>query len=297
MPTRRIPSLNWLRVFEAAARTQSFSRAAEQLGMSTAAVSQQIKALETHFKKALFIRQSPGIRLTSAGQAFLPIVQQSLGALEVTAAGLFGNPEREPLSIQVALIFANSWLASRVGDFQVKYPHIHLYLSTYNDYQELQSLNYDLQIAFGTGPQYGAEGDPLFGESVYPVALPRISREIACIKDLLKFRLIEISEHHTGWVQFFHRLEDVSISDAEFLFTDNTTTAYCMATSGIGIALARAPASDELYARLGLEPCLNDIAIPGSQNYYLTYPSLNSLSSAARAFRAWILDQSSVIDK
>ena len=78
MPIRRIPSLNWLRVFEAAARHQSFSRAGNDLNMSGPAISQQIKALEGHLDAKLFERGSRAVTLTEAGRAFLPVVRQSL---------------------------------------------------------------------------------------------------------------------------------------------------------------------------------------------------------------------------
>ena len=87
--TSRIPSLNWLRVFEAAARTQSFARAAEQLNMSAAAVSQQVKALEGHLGSALFQRHAHAVSLTEAGRAYLPSVQQSLLMLGNATDGLF----------------------------------------------------------------------------------------------------------------------------------------------------------------------------------------------------------------
>lgn len=205
MPTRRAPSLNWLRVFEAAARTQSFARAAEQLGMSNAAVSQQIKALETHLRKPLFVRGPHSIELTPVGRAFLPSVQQSLRTLEISAAGLFGNRQRNPLSIRVAQVFANGWLAQRLLDFQQQHPYIHLQIATCNDFVPQQGHEYDLDIVFGMGPQYGEEGDLLFQETLFPVALPDISGQIKSLSDLLKFRLINLSEHYTGWVQVLVR--------------------------------------------------------------------------------------------
>lgn len=289
MPTRRIPSLNWLRVFEAAARAQSFARAAEELGMSSAAVSQQIKALETHFRKPLFIRKAQGIELTAVGKAYLPPVQQALSHIEVNAAGLFGNPRREPLSIRVVELFANGWLAQRLASFQQAHPDIHLQIYTSNRHPLPQERDYDLEIVFGVGPQYGQEGDLLFREELFPVALPEINQQISGLDDLLKFRLINLSEHHTGWVQVFNLQAEIQLNDAEFIFTDNTSTALSFAAAGMGIALARMPGCDGLYQQLGLAPCLNDFSIPGGQHYYLTYPSSDGLSKAGKAFRTWLL--------
>lgn len=290
MPTRRIPSLNWLRVFEASARNQSFARAAEELGMSSAAVSQQIKALETHLKKSLFTRKAHSIELTAVGRAFLSPVQQSLDQVEVSAAGLFGNPHREPLSIRVVLLFANGWLAERLAAFQKAHPDIHLQIYTTNSYALQQGQDFDMEVVFGVGLQYGQEGDLLFREKTFPVALPEINANIHTISDLLQYRLINLSEHHTGWMQVFNQQTDALLTEAEFIFADNTTTALSFAAAGIGIALARMPGSDGLYQRLGLEPCLENFDIPNGSHYYLTYPSSEGLSRAARAFREWLLD-------
>ncbi|MCP4818698.1 MAG: LysR family transcriptional regulator, partial [Shimia sp.] len=102
----RIPSLNWLRVFEAAARTESFARAAAQLNMSPAAVSQQVKSLEERLGAPLFVRKAHSVQLTDAGRAYLPPVQQSLMTLEEATEGLFGRTREEALYLNCVLIFA-----------------------------------------------------------------------------------------------------------------------------------------------------------------------------------------------
>ena len=110
MSLSRIPSLNWLRVFEAAARTQSFVRAAELLNMSPPAVSQQIKSLETYLGRELFERGAHSVRLTPAGDAFLPSVQQALLSVESAAAGLFGTRAETTIHVQATLVLAAGWL-------------------------------------------------------------------------------------------------------------------------------------------------------------------------------------------
>lgn len=107
----RVPSLNWLRVFEAAARTESFARAATQLNMTPAAVSQQVKALETRLGTPLFHRHAHAVTLTETGRAYLPSVQQSLLMLETATAGLFGETREQRLYVQSVLLFAHGILA------------------------------------------------------------------------------------------------------------------------------------------------------------------------------------------
>lgn len=113
----RIPFLNWLRVFEAAARTESFARAAAQLNMSPAAVSQQVKALETQLGTPLFQRHAHAVTLTEAGRAFLPSVQQSLLLLETATTGLFGASRQQRLFVQSVLLFAHGILAPALPRF------------------------------------------------------------------------------------------------------------------------------------------------------------------------------------
>ena len=103
--SKTIPSLNWLRVYEAAARMENFARAGEFLNLSTSAVSQQVKALEKHFGEALFERHPRSVKLTDAGHAFLPAVRQALRTVEESAATLFGEEKEYTLTLQADQIF------------------------------------------------------------------------------------------------------------------------------------------------------------------------------------------------
>ncbi|WP_282606264.1 LysR family transcriptional regulator [Pelagibius sp. Alg239-R121] len=291
MSFTRIPSLNWLRVFESAARTESFARAAELLNMSPPAVSQQIKALESYLGKPLFERGPRSVTLTDAGKAFLPVVQQSFQSVETTAAALFGSRAREPLTVQASLMFACSWLAPRLSAFRAANPDVQLHLMTGNYNEDFRRPGADLRIVFGSGPDLNEEGELLFGETLYPVAIPKLAEVITSADDLLDHRLIEIASHRTGWFQLLQSLdqedaappsddeengvmpeEPVSsqhstaqhprngqktarLKTADISFADTTQLALALAAEGYGIALARAPATDRLVRTFGLVPC------------------------------------------
>lgn len=329
MSFTRIPSLNWLRVFEAAAKTESFAQAADLLGMSPPAVSQQIKSLESYLGKPLFERGPRSVTLTDAGRAFLPAVQQSFQSVETTAAALFGRSSHEGLTVQASLILACSWLSCRVAKFREAHPEVQLQLMTGNRVDEFRRSDADLRIVFGSGPEVGEEGDRLFGEWLYPVATPEIAAGIQSLQDLLKHRLIEITTHRTGWFQVLQaigRSDEASIPNpgggnanrvdmaaADICFADTTQLSLALAAEGYGIALARAPATDRLAHLYGLSPCvtpdrpgfagvtrktpipqgmdLPPFAIEGTRAYYLTYPSLSSLRPASRKFRDWLLSE------
>ena len=289
-PRRGIPSLNWLRVFEAAARHENFARAAEQLNMSTSAVSQQIKALESHFGARLFERGPRHVELTDAGQAFLPTVQQSLAMVEESASTLFGDEGDDTLMLQSNLIFTTGWLAPRLSAFAAQNPRVQLHLDgAYYDL-DYQRPGYELRILFGPVHRSWGQCDRLFDETIYPVARPEIAATIANGRDFLDHNLIQITTHRINWNQVLRAVGIDNIPNNRFRFTDTTQMSLSLAASGYGIALARRPTTDSLVEGLGLVPCLPSEGLASSEAYYLIYRNTESLSRAANRFRDWLLE-------
>lgn len=291
MAIRRIPSLNWLRVFEAAARFESFARASTVLNMSPPAVSQQIRALEAHLGTALFDRSPRSVSLTRAGRDFLPVVQQSLRSVEATAAALFGNPAGMPLVVQANMLFACSWLAPRISDFRDAHPDIHLQLLSAHHSDEFLRWSADVQITFGSEPYGQDEGEHLFGERLYPVALPEIAAKIHTAADLLDHDLIEISTHRAGWLQVLESTTGIDLTHLKLVFADNTLLSLAMAASGFGISLARAPATDTLQRTYGLVRCLDGVEAEGAQSYRLVAAPDGQRTPAIDSFRIWLLQE------
>lgn len=284
-----VPSLNWLRVFEAAARCESFARAAAQLNMSPAAVSQQVRALEERLDMTLFERHAHSVSLTEVGRAYLPSVQQALLTLENATEGLFGAARAQQLFVQSVLIFAQGVLSKGYEDFTRTHPDISLSLATANlPYEFARGFN-DLQIIFGSPQTYGAESDRLLGERLYPVARRDMAEAIKTPADLLKYRLIEVATHRAGWSHVFETL-DILPGRARYIYADSTIMAMALADEGVGVALARAPASDKAMQQAGLVPCLPGVVTEGREAYHLVYPDRAALRPPARAFREWLLD-------
>ncbi len=283
-----VPSLNWLRVFEAAARMENFARAAELLDMSTSAVSQQIKALENHFGEKLFARGARNVALTDAGHTFLPAVRQALRTIDETADSLFGEQKENTLMLQADQLFFTGWLAPRLPDFARRHPRVQLHLTgAYRDL-DFQRAGAELRILFGPVHRSWAQCDRLFDETIYPVADRALAQSVRDAADLLDQRLIQISTHRINWNQVLQRAGIDSVPTRQLCFTENTPMALAMAASGYGIALARSPTTDDLVARLGLERCFGD-GLASSEAYYLVYQNVESLSPAAEQFRDWLL--------
>ncbi len=286
-----VPSLNWLRVFEAAARCESFARAAAELNMSAAAVSQQVRALEERLGAALFERQAHAVRLTEKGRAYLPGVQQALLTLQSTTEGLFGPVRAQPLYVQAVLLFAHGVLAQGYRGFTEAHPDVTLTLTTGNLPYDFRAGSFsEMQIVHGAPNAFGTDSDPLVGERLYPVARPEIAARIDTAADLMAHRLIEVNTHRAGWPLVFEALGMGVEGAPQLVFTDNTLMAFGLARSGAGIALARAPVSDLAMSEAGLVPCLPDVSVQGREAYHLVYADRAALRPAARAFRTWVLD-------
>lgn len=288
MSLSRIPSLNWLRVFEAAARTQSFVRAAELLNMSPPAVSQQIKSLETYLGRELFERGPHSVRLTPAGDAFLPSVQQALLSVETAAAGLFGTRAETTIHLQATLVLAAGWLGPRLARFHAANPGIRVRLTTANLNADYLREEPDVRIVYGHLNLAGPAPERLLAEALAPVATPELAARISTPEDLLAHPLIEVETHRSGWLQVFAELGLNPQSPPRFEFTDSTVMALALASSGEAIALARVPAARQLAQMHGLAPCLPDVApVVAVDHYWLHMPP--APSRALRRFRDWLL--------
>jgi DNA-binding transcriptional LysR family regulator len=283
-----IPSLNWLRVFEAAARHESFARAANELNMSAAAVSQQVRALEERLKRPLFRRYAHSVQLTEAGRSFLPSVQQALDTVQSATIGLFGAVPVRQVFVQSEPMFAQGLLARGLREFCATNPDIAISLNTFGTARDGAANINDLEIVFGHTQTLGRDSDRLIGETLYPVAPLELAAQISAPSDLLDHRLINVGLHRAGWHQLFDHL-GLPTGNARFIFTEDTVTAMALAREGMGIALARAPASDQAMRDAGLVPCLNGISIPGRDFYFLVSSDHTGLRPAARAFRNWLL--------
>ena len=289
-----LPPLNWLRVFEAAARQESFARAAAELNMSAAAVSQQVRALEDRLGAALFTRQAHGVTLTDRGRAYMPGVQHALQALAGATEGIFGAAQTRPLYVQSTLIFAHGILAPGYGEFAATHGDVALVLNTANQTADYQHSYSDMQIVFGDPTPFGGDAERLMGEVLYPVARADIAQAIGRAADLTEYPLIEVGTHRAGWPYVLEALA-VPPSGARPVMVDNTLMAMALARQGVGIALARSPASDVAQAEAGLVPCLEGVCVPGREAYHLICPDSAALRPEGRAFRGWLQARSAAM--
>ncbi|NWD06283.1 LysR family transcriptional regulator [Pseudomonas gingeri] len=265
-----IPSLNWLRVFEAAARHQSFSQAGKELHMTGAAVSQQVFALETCLGRPLFERAANRIYLTTEGSDFLPTVQVSLGAIESKAASLFSRQRIERVTLLASQLMSMSWLPRVLADFERDNPSIRVELVMEGS---LRKADPDLTIRFGEEAHLVRHPTRLMGLSHVAMGRKQDIAKIATINDLLSFRLFDVASHAMGWMALLnHNFGPLYGYQLRLETVDTTPLALMMVSQGLGLAVGPVPACNALAESLGLEICPLIPKTPGPGNYYLEQP-------------------------
>lgn len=265
-----IPSLNWLRVFEAAARHQSFARAGKELNMSAAAVSQQITALETHLGRPLFERAANRIYLTIEGSDFLPTVQVSLGAIESKAGALFSRQRVERVTLLVSQLMAMSWLPRVLADFERANPSIRVELRMENSPRQADP---DLTIRFGEEPHLVRHPTWLMGMSHVVMCREQDLAHINDLDTLLSYRLFDVASHAMGWAALMnHNFGPMHARQFRLETVDTTPLALIMVSQGLGLAIGHVPVCGPLASSLGLKVCPLIPKTPGPGNYYLEQP-------------------------
>ena len=164
-------ALSAVRAFEAAARTENFTAAAAELGLTQAAVSYQVKALEERLGAALFVREKGRARLTPLGQRLLPTLSQAFDSIEAAFASHKAEDE-SLLTITTTHTFANTWLAWRLGGFQMEHPDLAVRMTTSNEIVDLRSGEADVAIRAGLGDWPGLEVHKLMESDFTPMASP-----------------------------------------------------------------------------------------------------------------------------
>jgi LysR family glycine cleavage system transcriptional activator len=266
-----IPSLNWLRVFEAAARHSSFARAGRELNMSAAAVSQQIAALETSLGRPLFDRAANGVQLTTDGADFLPSVQVALASVEGKAAALFARTRVEPVTLFASQLMAMSWLPKVLADFERDNPSVRVDLIMEGS---MRRVTPDLSIRFGEEPRLARDPGWLMGLS-HVVMCRRVDLpHLQTLDNLLSWRLFDVASHAVGWSAMLNRnLGPLHGYRPQIEPVDTTPLALMMVAQGLGLAIGHLPVCAPMAAALDLAVCTLLPPVPGPGNYYLEHTS------------------------
>lgn len=287
----RLPPMSAIRVFEAAARHQSFTRAAEELGMTQAAVSYQIKMLEDRVGAPLFTRLPRQVVLTAKGRQLAPAVTEAFEALRDAFDGL-EEAVQSVLSITTLTTFASAWLVPRLGRFQQLHPNIAVQIDISTQIIDLAKSDFDIAIRSGTGDWPGVEAHLLFPNQFTPVCSPDLIRNVDLRKpaDLLKLPILTPSD--PWWQDWFTAagLPEVDLSDRP----DNSLGAQqfegMAAMAGQGLAMVNPYFfPNDLAAGRLVQPF--DLVVTADRSYWLAYPKARRRSAKIQAFRDWALSE------
>jgi len=281
----RLPPLNALRLFEAAARHLSFKNAAEELLLTPSAVSHGIQSLEQWLSVALFTRTAKGLVLTDAGASYYPTVQAALDMITNGSQRISARQHRR-LRISVAPTFANRLLMPALGEFQDAHPDIAVDIDTSLDYVELGDNSADIAIRVGKGGWTDVTAEELLRETLVPVCAPERLRDFAdkALGDLPLIHVTTVSEDWARWAAATGRKAPSPNRGLRF---DTLQMAFDAAARGLGVAIGRRPLIDS-ELKSGHLVALWTPEVRCESAHWLVSTSRKSDEPAVRAFRAWI---------
>jgi LysR family glycine cleavage system transcriptional activator len=287
---RRLPSLNALRAFEAAARHLSLTKAADELSVTPGALSHQIKALEARLGAKLFKRTARGLAFTDLGRDYLPVVRDAFDRLAAGTDTLFGPNQAATLTVSVSPNFAAKWLVPRLGRFAATQPAIDLRIAASVEHVDFAASDVDLAVRHGDGNWPSLAVAKLAEEHVVPVASPRLAAGKPPLKrprDLKAHTLL----HAPGPLDWRAWAEAAGIADLDVRRGprfNQASMALEAAVDGVGVALARtALAALDLAAGRLVQPFGPALAAPFA--YYIVCLAPGANRPKLRAFREWAL--------
>ena len=303
---RRLPPLNSLKAFEAAARHLSFTKAADELHVTPAAISHQIKALEDYCGAPLFRRLTRALVLTETGQAALPALREGFDKLAEAAARLVPDPRSGLLTISVAPTFCAKWLMPRLDRFRAAHPGFDVRIDASDELAVFGADGVDVAIRYGSGRYAGLVAESLMAEVVIPVASPALlegPKPLASPADLAHHTLLHVSWKMTddeapSWRMWLKAAGVAGVdSDRGPRFNVDGLTIQA-AVAGHGIALVnRALVLDDLAAgRLVRLFPPTEADRPSAFCYWLVYPEAHGRNPKVQAFRDWVTREAATAD-
>lgn len=290
MATSRLPPLNAVRAFDAAARNLSFKRAGEELHVTPGAISRQIELLEDHLGVRLFERGHRKVALTASGLQFLNAVGPALLRIADASARLSAN-DRNVLRIKLPPTFAIRWFVPRLARFHAQNPSISVQVTTSHDAVDFEREPLDAAIFWGRQIGRGLAGVRLLGEQLVPVCSPRLlaaRQGLLSVSEMPEHVLLHSFRRPDDWRRWFRAAGAPGVVLERLLVFENSSLTYQGAIDGLGIALAQlAFIQDDLNT--GRLVIANSLIVETDTAYFLTYPRERAQLPTIRALQEWIV--------
>ncbi len=296
----RLPPLELLPTFDAAARHLSFTKAAAERFLTQSAVSRQIKALEEELGVALFRRRHRAIELTDDGRRLSEAVRIALEGLRDTVGQIRVPVRREVLALTTTPGFAALWLIPRLAVFVAEHPGIDVRIDATLEQRDLVSDEFDLAIRYALSS--AKLGAPLFQETVQPVCAPALARDrkrpLKTMADLFQHTLLQVNLPRdmgiqTEWEPWAQIVGIDSLKSVRSVTFTTYDSAIAAAVAGQGVALGRHPLVNELLKKRALVAPLKDER-SSARAYFLVLEPNAARRPAVRAFADWLIGQARV---
>ena len=290
----RLPPANSLVVFEAAARHLSFTRAAEELRVSQAAVSRQIQLIEDHFGVPLFRRLYRAVELTPEGQTLQSAVAVGLEHIARGADEIRSLRDGADITISCSVTFASYWLMSRIAKFRAEFPDVDIRLVASAKVKDLAITGIDFAVRYGRGSWPNVTADYMFGNEIFPACAPRYLEThgpLDTFSDLTKATLLHLTQFDRNWVTWESWFETFGVTEPpqdRGLFFDNYVILIHAAVRGEGVALCGRRLAEDLIERGELVRPL-DAALRSDYSFHLLRPEKQPLKPHTARFRDWLL--------
>ena len=289
----RLPSLNGLRAFEAAARHLSFTAAAAELNVTQTAISHQIRRLETELGIRLFVRQNRSLTLTSEAREYLPGIRAAFNDLRLATDRLLRKDNDRVLTVSTLASLAAKWLLPRLSSFQRAHPDIDVRITSSTSLVDFRRDNVDAAIRYGRGHWPGVRADWLTADELFPVCSPDLlksGKPLRCPEDLPQHTLLHTSGGYDDdwrlWLTAAGLPADTSKQPG--LTFDMIMMAIQGAIDGLGVAMGRTSYVERDIANGRLVVPFK-FALPADAGFYLVSPEARAESAKLSAFRQWLL--------
>ncbi|SAL13663.1 LysR family transcriptional regulator [Caballeronia terrestris] len=291
---RTLPSLNALRAFEVCGRLLSIQLAADELNVTPAAVSRQIKLLEDQLGLLLFDRGHRAITLTPMGERYLTDIVRGFETLRTATINLTEARRRRTLKIRAYTTFSMNWLLPRLSTFHREHPDIEVSLTTSLQAVDFNAEDVDAAIRLSHTPSSDVGSDRLVPNELVPVCSPEFLRAHPELTDATASSLRNVPLLHSlarreDWAKWLDAAGVRGVNPFSGLSYESSILAYFAATQGHGIAIAqRVLVADQLRAGTLVMP-FSFVLDLGAYTYYLVYPPKHLASPEFAAFRTWLL--------
>ncbi|MGJ4926761.1 transcriptional regulator GcvA [Bradyrhizobium sp. HKCCYLS2038] len=288
----RLPSLNGLRAFEAAARHLSFTRAASELNVTQTAISHQIKRLEDELGLRLFVRQNRSLALTPQARDYLPLVRAAFDDLRLATERLVRKDNAKVLTVSTIASLAAKWLLPRLTAFQEAHPGIDVRITTSTGLVDFRKDDVDAAIRYGRGHWPGVRAEWLMADELFPVCSPALlqgDRPLRCPEDLAHHTLLQASAgYDDDWRLWLTAAGlPVEMSRQSRLSFDLSLMTVQAAIDGLGIAIGRtAYVQDDIAKGRLVVPF--KMTLPSDAGFYLVTPEGRTDPLKLKAFRQWL---------